>query len=359
MGGNALKAYDIETVRLGPEEYAAVQSHVVWVLQGMTAVSNVLDELDVAAIPSYKDKADHGDLDVLVQDNCLDYPEKLELLLKHEFGATVVHKNGPVWSFDYNLLCNEGESFQVDLIMVDGESFDFALNYFSYNDLGNLIGRVAHRLGFKFGHEGLFYVYRDGSSYSKDILMTRNFAHAIEYLGFSYARYEQGFDSLESIFDYVSSSEFFCKSMYDLELRSYAAKVRDRKRVTYTTFLAWLKDRDYLCEDLDASEDDWLDDALRTFPEFAETYLATAKEVLVRKLLKEKFNGEVVKNVTGLEGVELGDFIKSYRNDHGGSVLFDIFVLETNPDDIAADLAGYYDVRREEVYESSGVAKAS
>ena len=42
-------------------------------------------------------------------------------------------------------------NFQIDFIKVGEENWETSKNYFSYNDLGNLMGRLAQRLGVKYG----------------------------------------------------------------------------------------------------------------------------------------------------------------------------------------------------------------
>ena len=44
---------------------------------------------------------------------------------------------------------------QVDYIKSNLEDFDFSKNFFAFNDLGNLIGRIAAQASFSFGFDGL------------------------------------------------------------------------------------------------------------------------------------------------------------------------------------------------------------
>ncbi|MFX7063789.1 hypothetical protein ABTH87_19220, partial [Acinetobacter baumannii] len=83
--------------------------------------------------------------------------------------------------------------FQVDLIKTANTSFDFAARYFGLNDFGNLIGRIAHQFGAKFGHLGLLYPIRDvrnNSHLIAEICITSDFSEALDLLGYDAARYE-------------------------------------------------------------------------------------------------------------------------------------------------------------------------
>ena len=61
-----------------------------------------------------------------------------------------------------NVFSFELDGHQVDLIFTEKKFYESALVYFANNDFSNLIGRIAHKHGFKYGHCGLVYVMRDG-----------------------------------------------------------------------------------------------------------------------------------------------------------------------------------------------------
>jgi hypothetical protein len=157
MGGNALK--NTATQRLSRQAFERVSLDVVAGLQEAFPTARV------RVIPAYATKADFGDLDVLMTSEDVQSHgggEALAQLAKSRFNATDLFKNGNVLSFDHRSSADSTEpGFQVDVITQAQESFDFALSYFSFNDLGNLIGRTAHKQGASFGHDGLWYYFRD------------------------------------------------------------------------------------------------------------------------------------------------------------------------------------------------------
>ena len=202
MGGNAIKG----AVRLDKSEYCALE----------TKVCDAFAKYGIKAFPvvAYADKSSFGDMDVLVQTD--DYsPSKIACIL----GATDVVRNGSVTSM--GIPCPQG-TFQVDDIGVD--SPEWAEVYFSYNDLGNLMGRIAHKMGFKYGHNGLRYVVRDPDNPSyvvKEILVTYDYPIVFDFMGYDYARYwVESFNSLEDIFEYVADNPFFDPDIYLLQNRN-------------------------------------------------------------------------------------------------------------------------------------------
>lgn len=300
MGGNALKQFGIESKRITKGEYQKVWDHVKLLLQ------NPKYGFEYELIPSYANKPDFGDMDVLVSE----WDENIQKdILKH-LDSKAYYKNGSCLSAEYN-------GFQIDFIHAPLEHFDFSLNYYSYNDLGNLIGRVAHKMGLKFGHDGLHYVLRDGTHVLKTITLTTTFIEALSFLRYDYRKFYDGdFLELEDIFKYASSSPYFNKKIYNLDNRNAISRERDRKRKTYMEFLKWVE----LPEQASLPAFDWNSDKavylpliFDYFPHFKVQYELALEQERKRKLVKEKFNGEFVGAWTGLQGPLLGHFI-SYLN---------------------------------------------
>lgn len=132
MGGNALSH---TSVRLTKKNYQRVADDVVARLKAAYPGNRVY------AIESYRAKADFGDLDVLVESTGYDPFKAAEAL-----GAVEVVRNGPVTSVGLvvrpDIAELDGNVFQVDLIKMEPEAFEFASFYFRHSDTGNLLGRV-------------------------------------------------------------------------------------------------------------------------------------------------------------------------------------------------------------------------
>ena len=70
-----------------------------------------------------------------------------------------------------NVVSIEFKNFQIDFIYVKPIEYECANNYFSYNDMGNLLGRVIKQLGFKLSFKGLRYAIRNEHTIVKDIVI--------------------------------------------------------------------------------------------------------------------------------------------------------------------------------------------
>jgi hypothetical protein len=227
-------------------------------------------------------------------------------------------KNGPVVSYALNLF--DDEIFQVDLIHVDCKHLESAASYFAFNDLGNLLGRIFHRAGFKLGHKGMLYVVREEGNSShalKEIEVTRSWKEALEFAGYDFNRWLKGFDDLEDVFRYTVSIPLANRTIFRLDETNHQARVRDRKRLTYQKFLRWVNDpANGVPEKEEISKSDlrsqWLERAFQIFPKFKEDYEAAQHQLQKSRAARDKFNGELVRQFTGLDGKELGTFMSDF-----------------------------------------------
>lgn len=291
MGGNALS---FETRRIGVDEYNTIVEEIAEILycQGVYLFADV---------PFYHKKDSFGDIDFI-----LVAPDDDRSWVKPAFNPKEIYCNSDIYSFDY-------KDVQIDLIFVKPENFAISLYYFAYNDLGNLIGRIFHKMGLKFGHDGLTFVVRDDTQVIGEISLSKNIDDILVFGGYDPVRYHKGFDDLQSIFEFVVSSKFYSYDIFDLDNRNYRARVRDRKRKTYTEFLKWAEanasDTKYRWA---SNKADYIPSILHHFGKIDE-YFAIIRKHSRHLSIKEKFNGDVVSRLTDLSGKELGAFMSAFR----------------------------------------------
>lgn len=316
MGGNALK--HTPTRRYDKDEYRELTEKVI----GDLSYSFPLDTFK--DIPAYSSKDSFGDLDVL--HTCQNITEEF---IRDKFKPNEIVSNGEVVSFDV-------EQFQVDLIQTTRHRFDYAYHYFSFNDMGNLVGRIFKKFGLKHGHKGLLYVFRDGDHTVDEFDVTLNYKRAIEFVGLPY---RNEFETLEDIFSYVASSPYFNPDIYLFENMNYRSRVRDAKRKTYSEFLVWCAENQEGMTHYQFNPDKsvYLPSIRNCFESFGPMYDLIEQKNRSIKELKLKFNGTIVRNMTGLEGAELGLFIHDFRNHYGND-----FLLITPPDTILSLIASFY-----------------
>jgi DNA integrity scanning protein DisA with diadenylate cyclase activity len=205
---------------------------------------------------------------------------------------------------------------------------------------------VAHRLGFKFGHNGFYYVLREPGNNShvlQEILISTSFKEALEFLEFDYSTYLKGFQTLEDIFQFVIANPHFNKEIYLLENRNAVSRVRDSKRKTYNLFLKYIEHLDAPPSTFDKHvlREKYLQLALDKFPMFKVKYAQTLEKLKIKQEVKEKFNGTLVQTITGLTGKELGNFIMTFKSSFGNENDFTSFVLNSSPDVISSTIKSF------------------
>lgn len=333
MGGNALSC---TSVRLTKKNYERLAAECVAKLRSLYPGKRI------EALGSYRDKADFGDCDILVDSGGHYDPYQAAAALD----AVEVVRNGPVTSVGVivrpEVPHREGNVFQVDLIKMEPEAFDFALGYFGRGDAGNLLGRLYHACGLAFRHDGLFYYFRDPENEDykfREILLTRDFGKALTLMGYDPDCYARGFETREKIYEYVASSPFFNSAVFLLENRNARSRVRDKKRLMYMEFLKWCEARPELTafqypEDKKA----WLPRIVEHFPQFEADYAQSLADLAELRAVKAKFNGEWVSQVTGLRGKELGFLMKRYKESFRSPAEQGAYVLAQRSDELAQEL---------------------
>jgi hypothetical protein len=307
MGGNALKNH--ETRRYAKDEYLSLERRI------FLDFKDLFDTYPLQ-IPYFSFKDSFGDMDLIITANELPPNWKQILIDFYDLDESMYTSNGGVFSFAV-------ENFQIDLITAENYlAAEMAVSYFAFNDLGNLIGRIFHKLGMKYGHKGLSLVVRpdDNSHVMNEILLTQDMQIILSILGLSYEKYQSGFEDLEDIFRYVASSRFFDPDIYLFHNRNHKAVIRDKKRSTYNGFLEWIRHKNppthFNFEEksehggYNIREPFYSEIVVPNFPwveSQVERLIYHYKQV---QKAKEKINGLFIREITGLEGKELGEFIQ-------------------------------------------------
>lgn len=315
MGGQALK--NTFTRRYQKEEFEQITPVI------KEKLLKVFPKVDM---PKYfKSKPSFGDADFvcMATDKNVDF----EKFFIEEFQSKEIFKNGHVYSIEYKEL-------QVDVIITQQKAYETSLNYFAFNDLGNLIGKVAHKFGLKWGFRGLEYVYRIDGKVLGEINVTKNYRDALEFLGFDVETYDRGFDNLDEIFDFVTSSRYFNPWLYDFETLNRINRERDQKRATYASFVehvAPMKEAGkeayhYFYYDKKV----YLGLIDHYFPGFLEQYRELEKKEERKRNVSELFNGNMLIEEFNITGKELGNAILQFKSYFSDNTAFEDYILETN-----------------------------
>ena len=299
----------------------------------------------LAAIPAVRTKADFGDIDVLVEHAG---PKGLDReTCTQALDATEAVRNGPVLSCGVPLVAlgfvgyPENAVVQVDLIGVSPAHFDSALAYFSWNDCGNLLGRVAHNMGLKLGHDGLSYVLRRGTRVLATLPLATDWNVILPVLGYDAARWQAGFDTLEEMFAFIASGRFYDPTAFPLEHRNHRSRVRDAKRPTYQAFLQWAATHPVAHPPPVRDRADWLPYLFAVLPGFRERHDQALADDHQRRLVRSRYNGALVSQWTGLEGPVLGALMRAYQDHKGGASALAAYVATHTNFELYSDITTF------------------
>lgn len=316
MGGNAFTSKGYTAKRMPKETFERVKKDVYDFLTTLN-----IEYLDIESI---KDKTDFGDLDVLIVEDGSGVFERIQnnLYMLNIKPELFIH-GGFCCSTMYE------ESYQIDFIKTHDEYKEYHQKYLSHNDLGNLIGRCVKEGHFKHGHDGLYYTYFDGTRYKKDIFISADYREVLKLLGLSVEKFDQGFENVEDMFKYVTDGKYFKASFYQLENLNNRNRVRDAKRKNYKLFL------DYVSGMKDKTE---------FMPKYYELYPFLKEEVEKIEIeskrvnaFKQKFNGTMVIEWTGMTGKSLGGFIGDFRK-----LYSDDMIMEMTDDELKTAVLELY-----------------
>lgn len=322
MGGNALK--NIETRRYARDEFEILSDRIV---QTLNRNLNIVAEI----IPFYHSKESFGDLDIVYKSQFgrLDKDNIITL-----FDPDEIVVNDTVISFNV-------EQLQVDLIYSEYSRFEYAKNYFAWNDCGNLIGKLCHKFGLKHGHQGLLLPMRDGDNMFAELLVTLDHSETLEFLGLDYEQHARGFDTLEDMFKFICSSKYFNPKFFAFESMNHIARIRDKKRDTYNKFLAYANAYEGpVWEPETKYKADYLEFLFENFDLLEMKFNRACRDLAFTKYVKTKFNGNIVSELTGLKGKELGAFMANIKND---SRLSPVMVSYRSEEDIARIVMEHYE----------------
>ncbi len=302
MGGHALDK--VKTRRYNTDEFISLA------LKMRVHMLNIF-ERGIHIVRAYHSKQDHGDMDILLQnDGTLG---NIAQKLQDYFKPGQMKCNGGVYSFDY-------EEFQIDVILCNPEDWDTSIAFFDYDPSGNLMGKIAHKFGLKYGFKGLVYPYRtiDGVEFG-DIVISKDNRKVFGFLGFDYDRFLAGFNTKQEIFDYVVDSKYFDPQNFLMENLNHIDKKRNKKRPTYQEFLSYInaevESGRKWNQTFAKNKEEYVPLIDLAFPE-ANLYdeIERYKELDRRRLVvHQKFNGDMLNSKYGIGGEELGAFITGFK----------------------------------------------
>lgn len=289
MGGNLWE----NSSRVNREEYLQLSSEIIHILN--------LAGREAVLPPCFKKKSDFGDIDIVVKGAALTNEEILSLWREIE-----ISRNSNVISILYR-------GCQVDLNFQD-EHFDTSVQYYSWNDAPNFLGRVAKKLGLSLGHYGLaLHIRLSEEDSCGKIIVSKDWSAIVDFLGFDAAKWNDGFDDALDLYQWISSSKYFNKELFSYENLTHKTRVRDRKRPVYHGFIEWCKDKDF---DINYECKNKVEHLFRAMLHFGCDFFDAAKPLIDnrrRKLaVREIFSGSDILPL-GFAGKDLGRKIEGFK----------------------------------------------
>jgi len=332
MGGKAMALLNIETERKSTFDHERIQSILIPIIKEMF-------NTEVKGVKYFHTKESHGDLDLLILNNgnLGNIAEKL----RKRFGP--VYNNGNVFSFEF-------EKYQIDIIPQPTRNWDICSDFFDYDPTGNLMGKIAHKFGLKYGFQGLVYPFRNFSGrLSTDIIISKDSRKIFEFLGYDYDRYLKGFDTVDEIFEWIVTGKYFCVENFKMDNLNHIDRKRNKKRVTYQGFLEYIEKNNIKSNHtFEKDKEKYINEVDKFFPEskFKEQLEELRRKDLRNKLASERFNGNMIIDETGITGKELGGIIGGFKSyiEKTFDKSFNDFIVDDclNSDDVMKHFNTYY-----------------
>ena len=326
MGGNLFKLG-----RLARNEYLEIEKEICRYLDQKIG--------KFYRIPRYYgNKADFGDIDIIISSDAIKVNwENFRKEVIQDLNLTEYKSAGSVFSTVYR-------NFQVDYFPATARYFESTYNFMSFNDVGNILGKIYRRFNLKYGEKGLAYVYRrENGHYKTDLEISTDFQKISAFIGLDYRQWLKGFDSLEEVFEWAIASPYFSVNPYQ-ELAGDMEK-RAEIRTTIQKFLEYLeknniqKTYQYL-----ENKDDYLPFIAESFPEAKILEQIKEEKEKEKKAIEinAKFNGKIVMAlIPELEGKVLGNFILNFKNQFDD---FEKYIEENNKTRIEEDILNFYQI---------------
>lgn len=269
---------------------------------------------------AYSSKADYGDLDIIINSEFLINKPKwhVEITELLGVGECEIKRVRNVVSINYM-------GIQTDFFVVKSSNFESTYNFMCFNILGNLLGRIFHKFGLKYGEDGLQYVFRSYTNHvSKEIVLSKDMSEILKFLKLDYNKWENGFDNLEEIFQYIIECPYFSTKQI-LDSGSSIEK-RALNRPDFNKFIDYLVDnkidKEFLFFKNKEQYLSFIDENFKSVGLEEKYYKHVAKQKMLQDVSK-KFNGKIIMDlIPAISGKELGSLIFKFKDSFGSEDKF-------------------------------------
>lgn len=263
-----------------------------------------------------KCKKDHGDIDILILNEGLDFLKEIKELLGNQVIKT--SNNKPIYSI---LFESKGINKTVHVDFITSNNIDL-LNcnrqYYRLNDFSYLIGIVSKKNDFKFGTEGFFKRFKDSKSNWHNYLITQDLNLGLQMLGYDYTKINDIVNYMDVI-RFVSSSDLFDYKFFNFKnLNS-----RDRRSTNKRKLSKILAKKlfDTKIEKIQIDKDFYFKSF---YPNEYEQYCKFKQNIIDYCYSKNnKYNGKwIIETLNIKEGPLVGKCLKSIDEKYGKQIEF-------------------------------------
>ncbi len=309
MGGNAI-----------PDARRITTAELLEIVAKLTPILEKLYQF--CYVPKFMgNKETHGDVDFMVT---LPIHDNHRERLKQELQSKHFVVNGTTGSYEY-------DGVQIDISLHAPEDFVTTCWYKNYGDVSMLIGVMTHHVGLSYGMDGLRLKlgFENGKvvsghganvKYYNEIRLSKHPKAIFQFLGLSYEKYSQGFQNQMEIVDFLTKSPYFhAPHFYPYESEDENSAVNERachryreKRPSYQEVRRLIKERQDLPVHKIPSKDEMIEIAVKHFKceKKVEDFVNLAT---IHCKVKQRFNGEIVGEASGLTHKALGNLMQHLR----------------------------------------------
>lgn len=234
-----------------------------------------------------RSKADFGDIDVIVVGVVGDHIDALR-------------SEHPELSRNDSVVSILVEGVQVDLLFVPEGGFGFARDYYGPFIL---IGKVARAAGFKISHTGVYALVGPDK---RNAFICADMLPVFMFLGLDYSRWQSGFNTATDLIEFAAKSPWWDSEFFSQEMThgSNTGSMAAFNQMVVEWAKANPKKGLPKCSLME------LDKCFGT--DLVEMDRKITEQVTIKRWAGKIFNGAFCKKVTGLDGAELGRFMKAF-----------------------------------------------
>lgn len=335
MGGTALTHLGFQGNRVTKKDYFRIIKEIQQLSLGyIQSVSDVLH---------YEQKQNYGDIDLVgyCTSSSIEFIKKI-------YSPQYISKNSFVYSFDY-------QGVQIDLSLFNNlKSLEYYYCYSCFSPIGNILGRLVKQKGLKWGIDGLSYPIKLSESEQLGSILIEcetpfnTFKKLLDFCGLKHTfnncyktDLRNYFKTQSEMFSWLCTSNLFNNSIFQFENLNHVNRKRDRLRTDYHNWLEFIKQQP---SHFEQHEDKTF--YLKEICDFFGVNIFREAEHLIskhqyNKFLKEKFNGKMVVEWTGVTGKELGFIINEFKK---SKMPFDDYIQLKSADFIKKEFQEFFDL---------------